>query len=134
LKKSACNSLPPSPGRKSWTLNTSFVEQLNLNIRQRVAAVGCRLHTLCQGEEGLQHQLALFHVYHNFVLTHASLHQPLQVPESTKGGGSAKLWQPYTPTMAAGLADPGVDAARSTAVSGATMATTSSGVRRWRVQ
>jgi IS1 family transposase/transposase-like protein len=88
-----------------WTINTSFVERLNLNIRQRVAAVGRRVNTLCQGEDGLRHQLALFHVYHNFVLTHASLGQPLQVPASTKGSGSAKLWQPYTPAMAAGLTE-----------------------------
>jgi hypothetical protein len=81
------------------------VERLNLNIRQCVAAVGRRVNTLCQGEAGLQHQLVLFHVYHNFVLPHASLRQPLQVPESTKGSGSAKLWQPYTPAMAARVTD-----------------------------
>jgi len=51
-----------------WKMNTAFVERLNLNIRQRVAAVGRRVNTLCQGEDGLQHQLAVFHVYHNFVL------------------------------------------------------------------
>jgi hypothetical protein len=81
------------------------VERLNLDIRQRVAAVGRRVHTLCQGEDGLQHQLALFHVYHNFVLAHASVRQPLRVPEATDGRGSAKVWQPWTPAMAAGLTD-----------------------------
>jgi len=88
-----------------WKINTAFVERLNLDIRQRVAAVGRRVNTLCQGEDGLQHQLALFHVYHNFVLPHTSLRQPLQVPASTNGGGPAKLWQPCTPAMAAGLTD-----------------------------
>jgi IS1 family transposase len=63
-----------------WKINTSFVERLNLDIRQRVAAVGRRVNTLCQGEDGMQQQLALFHVYHNFVLPHASLRQPLPVP------------------------------------------------------
>jgi hypothetical protein len=77
----------------------------NLDIRQRVAAVGRRVNTLCQGEDGLQHQLALFHVYHNFVLAHASLRQPLQVPESANGSGSAKVWRPCTPAMTAGLTD-----------------------------
>ena len=33
------------------------------------------------------------------------LRQPLQVPASTNGGGSAKVWQPCTPAMAAGLTD-----------------------------
>ena len=88
-----------------WTINTSFVERLNLDIRQRVAAIGRRVNTLCQGEAGLRDQLALFHVYHNFVLPHASLRQPLPLPEATNGSGSAKLWQPCTPAMAAGLTD-----------------------------
>ncbi len=86
-------------------INTAFVARLNLNIRQRVAAVGRRVNTLCQGEDGLQHQLAVFHAYHNFVLPHASLRQPLLIPELTKGRGSAKVWRPCTPAMAAGLTD-----------------------------
>jgi hypothetical protein len=88
-----------------WKINTSFIERLNLDIRQRVAAIGRRVNTLCQGEDGLQHQLAVFHVYHNFVLPHASLRQPLLAPEATNGRGSAKVWQPCTPAMAAGLTD-----------------------------
>src|SRR6266567_8900378 len=32
-----------------WRINTAFVERLNLDIRQRVAAVGRRVNTLCQG-------------------------------------------------------------------------------------
>src|SRR5262249_39219274 len=31
-----------------WKMNTAFVERLNLDIRQRVAAVGRRVNTLCQ--------------------------------------------------------------------------------------
>jgi IS1 family transposase len=88
-----------------WKINTSFIERLNLDIRQRVAAVGRRVNTLCQGEASLQHQLAWFHVYYNFVLAHGSLRQPLQVPALTNGRGSAKVWQPCTPAMAAGLTD-----------------------------
>ena len=88
-----------------WKINTAFVERLNLDIRQCVAAVGRRVNTLCKGEDGMQHQLALFHAYHNFVLPHASLRQPLQVPEPTNGPGPAKRWRLYTPAMAAGLTD-----------------------------
>jgi hypothetical protein len=36
-----------------WKINTAFVERLSLDIRQRVAAVGRRVNTLCQGEDGL---------------------------------------------------------------------------------
>jgi len=73
-----------------WQINTAFVERLNLDIRQRVAAVGRRVNTLCQGEDGLRQQLAVFQTYHNFVLPHASLRQPLAEPVSTNGTGSAK--------------------------------------------
>jgi IS1 family transposase len=73
-----------------WKINTAFVERLNLDIRQRVAAIGRRVNTLCQGADGLQQQLAVFHAYHNFVLPHASLRRPLLVPEATNGTGSAK--------------------------------------------
>jgi transposase-like protein len=91
--------------RCGWTINTAFVERLNLDIRQCVSAVGRRVNTLCQGEVGLQDRLVLFQVYHNFVLPHASLRQRLPFPEVTSGSGSAKVWRPCTPAMAAGLTD-----------------------------
>jgi IS1 family transposase len=56
-----------------WQINTALVERLNMAIRQRVAAVGRRVNTLCKGEDGLRQQLVLFQSYHNFVLPHASL-------------------------------------------------------------
>jgi IS1 family transposase len=90
---------------RGWTINTAFVERLNLDIRQRVAAIGRRVNTLCQGETGLRDQLALFQVYHNFVLPHASLREALAEPIPTNGRGSAKVWRPCTPAMAAGLTD-----------------------------
>jgi hypothetical protein len=88
-----------------WSIKTAFVERLNLDIRQRVAAIGRRVNTRCQGEAGLRDQWSLFQVYHNFVFPHASLRQPLLVPEVTHGRGSAKVWRPCTPAMAAGLTD-----------------------------
>jgi IS1 family transposase len=59
-----------------WQINTAFVERLNLSLRQRVAAMRRRSATPCKSEEGLSQPLLLFQVYHNFVLPHASLHQP----------------------------------------------------------
>ena len=88
-----------------WQINTSFVERLNLTIRQHVAAIGRRVSTLCKGEDGLRQQLTLYQVYDNFCLPHASLRQPRPQPEPTNGTGSAKLWRPWTPAMAAGLTD-----------------------------
>ena len=70
-----------------------------------MAAVGRRVSTLCKGEDGLRQQLALYHVYYNFCLPHASLRLSLPQPEGTHGSGSAKPWQPCTPAMVAGLTD-----------------------------
>ena len=88
-----------------WQINTAFIERVNLSIRQHVAAVGRRVTTLCKGEEGFHQQLALYHVYYNFCLPHASLRLPLPPSPPTHDTGSAKRWQPQTPAMAAGLTD-----------------------------
>ena len=53
----------------------------------------------------LRQQVAVFHCYYNFCLSHASLRQPLPQPEFTNGTGSATQWRPCTPAMAAGLTD-----------------------------
>ena len=88
-----------------WQINTAFVERLTLDIRQRVAAVGRRVPTLCKHETGLRQQLVVFQSYHNFCLPHASLRQRLLIPEPTNGSGSGQRWRPCTPAMAAGLTD-----------------------------
>src|SRR5712691_4361568 len=88
-----------------WHINTAFVERINLTIRQHVAAVGRRVSTRCKGEDGLRQQVAVFHCYDNFCWPHASVRHPLLKPESTNGTGSATLWRPCTPAMAAGLTD-----------------------------
>jgi len=53
----------------------------------------------------MRQQMALYHVYYNFCLPHASVRQPVPQPVPTNGTGSAKQWQPCTPAMAAGLTD-----------------------------
>ncbi len=88
-----------------WQINTAFIERLNLSLRQRVAAIGRRSATLCKSEDGLRQQLALFQVYHNFMLPHASLRQMLLACKPTGESVSVRLWRPRTPAMAAGLTD-----------------------------
>jgi IS1 family transposase len=88
-----------------WQINTAFVERLNLSLRQRVAAIRRRSATSCKREDGLGQQLVLFQVYHHFVLLHATLRQALPEPVPTNGRGSAKVWRPGTPAMAAGLTE-----------------------------
>src|SRR5262249_24295772 len=53
-----------------WQINTSFVERLNLSLRQRVAAMRRRSATSCKSETVLTQPLSLFQVYHNSVLPH----------------------------------------------------------------
>jgi hypothetical protein len=91
--------------KRGWTINTSFVERLNLDFRQHVAAIGRRVNTRCKHEAGLRQQLALFHVYHNFVLPHVSLRVPLPELDPIHATGVIKHWQPQSPAMAAGLTD-----------------------------
>jgi len=88
-----------------WKLNTSFVERLNLDFRQHVAAVGHRVNTLGKHAAELRQQLALFHVYHNFCLPHASLRLALVAPEPINGTSFVKKWRQRAPAMAAGLTD-----------------------------
>jgi len=72
-----------------WQSNTAFVERLNLSLRQHVAAIGRRVSRLCQDEDGFGQQLALYHVYDNFVLPHASVCQLVPQSGPTPGTGSA---------------------------------------------
>jgi hypothetical protein len=69
--------------------------------------MGRRSATPWKSEDGLRQHLALFQTYHNVVLPHASLRQPMLVPEATNGRSSAKVGRPWTPAMAAGLTDHG---------------------------
>jgi hypothetical protein len=88
-----------------WQITTAIVERLNLSLRQRVAAIRRYSASACKSETGLTQPLILFQVYHNFVLPHASLRELLAYPIPTNGDGSAKLWRPRTPAVAAGLTD-----------------------------
>lgn len=84
-------------------INTSFIERLNLTIRQHVAALARKVIQLAKTESGLEHQLTLSQGYYNFCLPHAALRVRLPQPQATKGNGSAKKWQPRTPAVAANI-------------------------------
>jgi hypothetical protein len=99
----AAETIKASLAKRGCTINTSFVERLNLDFRQHVAAIGRRVNTLCKHEAGLWQQLAFFHVYPNFVLPHASLRLPL--PEPMDWIESGKRWRQRTPAKAAGVAE-----------------------------
>jgi hypothetical protein len=68
------------------------MERLTLTMRQHVTAVGRRVTTVCESEDGVQQPLALYQTYSNFCLPPASLRQPLPQPVPTNGTGAAKMW------------------------------------------
>jgi hypothetical protein len=91
--------------KRGWKINTAFIERLNLDFRQHMAAIGRRVNTLCKYEAGLRQQLTLFHICHNFVFPHASLRLLLPELEPVPATGAIKRWQPRTLAMASGLTD-----------------------------
>src|SRR5262249_57553819 len=56
-----------------WQINTAFIERINLTIRQRVAAVGRRVITLCKSEAGLRQQLIFYSLAINLCVPPNSL-------------------------------------------------------------
>ena len=101
-----------------WQINTAFIERINLSMRQHVAAIGRRVTTLCKHEDGVRQQLALYHVYYNFCLPHASLRVPLPQLLPTNGTGSATPWRPADTSDGRGADRAGVDPPGGVALSG----------------
>jgi hypothetical protein len=95
----------PVVAAQGGQINTACSARVHLTIRQHVAAVGRRVPTLCTRAAGLHQQLALCPTSDTFGWPHTSVRLPLPPPLPTNGTGSASRWQPYTPAMAAGLAD-----------------------------
>ena len=113
-----------------WQINTAFIERLNLSLRQHVAAMGRRVTTLCKHEDGLRQQLALYHVYYNFCLPHASLRIPFALPEPTPRHGLGQALAAADARHGRGTDGSRLDAARGAALSRPAVATTSAGVRK----
>jgi IS1 family transposase/transposase-like protein len=87
------------------TINTSFVERMNLTMRHIVSRL--RRKTLCfsKKREYLEWHLHLSIAYYHFVRTHLGLRRPLPEPIPTNGNGSPKKWEYRTPAMSASLTD-----------------------------
>ena len=87
------------------TINTSFVERMNLTMRHIVSRL--RRKTLCfsKKREYLEWHLHLSIAYYHFVLTHRGLRRPLPEPIPTNGNGSSKKWEYRTPAISASLTD-----------------------------
>jgi len=89
----------------STTINTSFVERENFTLRQHNRRLTRKTSGFSKELPWLEKHLWLTLAYYHLVLPHESLRQHLDVPEPTRGGGSARRWRPITPAMAAGMTD-----------------------------
>jgi hypothetical protein len=86
LQPQADDGRIPCPRRRR------FARGVSLAAAYRAPKSGCWApRRRGQGEDGIRQQLVVYHAYYNFCLPHASLRQPLLLPEPTNGSGSAKL-------------------------------------------
>lgn len=89
----------------SGRINTSFVERLNLSIRQCVSQLTRRTWVPAKYTPELMEHLEWWRSYHHFVRSHESLVEELTQPVQRKGKQRARKYRKRTPAMMAGLAD-----------------------------
>ncbi len=87
------------------TLNTAFVERLNLTLRQSIAALARRTWSTAREAPQLLTHLDWWRAYYHFVRPHRSLRVVGAQPCSHGGGHAARQHRQRTPAMAAGLTD-----------------------------
>jgi len=89
----------------SQTINTSFVERQNLDLRQHSRRLTRKTNGFSKELPWLEKQLWLALAYYHLVLPQESLRHEVRLPELTRGSGSRRRWQPRTPAMVAGITD-----------------------------
>jgi IS1 family transposase len=89
----------------SGTLNTAFVERINLTLRHALAALSRRCWATAQLTSELLAHLHWWRAYYHFCRPHVSLRLKLDKPQPRLGQQTPRRFQPRTPAMAAGLTD-----------------------------
>lgn len=82
-------------------IGTSFLERLNLTIRQSLAPFGRKTLGFSKKKENLEKQTIFFQSFYNFARPHMSLREKI----SDSNERFQKKWRPKTPAMAAGITD-----------------------------
>jgi IS1 family transposase len=90
---------------ESGTLQTAFVERLNLTVRQAVTALTRRTWGIAQSSAELMFHLEWWRAYYHFVRPHTSLSEPLAEPRLCGGKRLPQRRRPRTPAQALGLTD-----------------------------
>jgi len=89
----------------SGRINTSFVERLNLTIRQSVSKLTRRTWGPARHSSELLEHLEWWRTYYHFVRAHESLAVVLSKPVQRRGKQFSRKYRKRTPAMAAGLTD-----------------------------
>lgn len=90
---------------QSGTIQTAFVERLNLTVRQAVTALTRRIWSLAYSSAELMLQLKWWRAYYHFTHPHTSLSEPIAAPCLRDGQRLPQRYQPRTPAQAVGLTD-----------------------------
>jgi IS1 family transposase len=90
---------------ESGTIQTAFVERLNLTVRQAVTALTRRTWGIAQSPAELLLHLQWWRAYYHFTRPHASLDEPLAEPRLRGGRRLPQRRRPRTPAQAVGLTD-----------------------------
>jgi transposase InsO family protein len=91
-------------GGQSGRINTSFVERVNLTIRQCVSKLTRRTWGPAHFTPELLEHLDWWRSYYHFVRYHEILEVELAAPSQRKGNQQPIRYRRRTPAMAAGLA------------------------------
>ncbi len=89
----------------SSTLNTAFVERINLTLRHALAALSRRSWATAQLTSELLAHLEWWRAYYHFCRPHLTLRLTLSVPQARRGKQTPRRYAPRTPATAAGLTD-----------------------------
>ena len=89
----------------SGSLNTAFVERLNLTLRHALAALARRSWATAQLTGELIAHLEWWRAYYHFCRPHLSLRLTLDLPQARRGAQTPRRFAARTPAMAAGLTD-----------------------------
>ena len=84
-----------------FNIGTSFLERLNLTIRQSLAPFGRKTLGFSKKKEHLKKQTIFFQIFYNFARPHMSLREKI----SDSDERFQKKWHPKTPAMAAGITE-----------------------------
>ena len=87
----------------SGTLNTAFVERMNLTLRRGIAALARRTWATAQVAPQLLAHLEWWRAYYHFARPHAALRVALAQPRERGGRRRPQRYRQRTPAMAAGL-------------------------------